>query len=347
MTADSHIFPVVLAGGVGARFWPASTPARPKQLLSLGTSRPLIVEAVDRASGLAGPDRVRVLCGIHLVDPFRGALPELDDDHFMVEPAARGTGTVLAWTATELVREDPEAVMVSLHADHVISPPDAFRATVMRAAAAATDRHTLVCIGVPPDRPETGYGYIRRGPEVADGVFAVERFVEKPDLSTASEYVDSGEYLWNSGIFVWRAADLLAAIHLHTPELSDHLERLQAGDVAGFFQAVTPVSVDVGVLERAANVDVVQATFDWDDVGTWNALARTVSGDSAGNVSVGLTRCVDASGNIVWAEEGRVTLYGVDDLVVVRSGDETLITTRAAAPDLKRLMTHLEAEDET
>lgn len=346
MTADSHIYPVVLAGGIGSRFWPASTPQRPKQLLPLGTARPLIVETVERAAALGGHERVRLLTGEHLVAPFRSALPDLAEESFLIEPAAMGTAPVLAWAAFVLLRQDPDAIMVSLHADHVISPTESFIDTVRAAARAAQTRNTLVCIGVEPDRPETGYGYILRGPEVADGVYSVERFVEKPDLPTAVEYVADGDYLWNSGIFVWRAADLLAAIRLHTPELSEHLERLDEGDVEGFFRMVTPVTIDVGVLERAANVDVVPASFSWDDVGTWNALARTGSPDGAGNVCEGDARFVDASGNIVWSESGRITVFGIDDLVIVRTGDETLVTTREAAPDLKRLLGRLDGEEE-
>ena len=341
--AISNRFAVILAGGVGSRFWPASTPERPKQLLPLGSDRPLIADTVDRATRIASLDRLLIVTGSGLVDPFRSAVPALEDRNFLIEPAPRGTGPALAWAAVEIRSRDPEAVMVSLHADHVISPEAGFQKTVDAAVSAAANGR-LYCIGVRPDRPETGYGYVRLGTSSASGVHAVRQFVEKPDAATARAYCDSGEYLWNSGIFVWRPADLLEAIRAVTPELSGALERLEAGDVRGFFETVHPISIDHGVMERAAAVGVVEAEFAWDDVGSWNALARTRTADEHGNAVVGDAYLLDATDNIVWSEDDGITLFGVDGLVVVRSGGKTLITSRGAAPDLKRLVGRL-AED--
>lgn len=335
-------FAVVLAGGIGSRFWPASTPERPKQLLSLGTDRPLITDTVERAIGIGGLDRLLIVTGSGLVDPFRAAVPELRDRNFLIEPGPRGTGPALAWAAVEVARRDPEAVMVSLHADHVISPDSAFQETVEKAATAAADDGRLYCIGVRPDRPETGYGYVQVGEPSAPDVYAVRQFVEKPDPETARAFCESGDYLWNSGIFVWRPADLLAAIRAVTPEFSAGLQALEAGDVEGFFETAEPITIDHGVMERADAVGVVEASFEWDDVGSWNALARTRARDDAGNAVVGDAVLLDARDNIVWAEDGDVALYGVEGLVVVRSGGKTLVTTREAAPDLKRLVGHIE-----
>lgn len=338
---------VVLAGGIGSRFWPASRPARPKQLLALAGERPLIVDTVRRAERLVGADNVRLLAGAELVEPFRSVLPEYPADRFWVEPVARSTGPVLAWAATRIAGEHPEAVMISLHADHLIRPYDAFEAVVQRAVHAARTRHALVCLGIRPDRPETGYGYVELGAETAEGVHAVERFVEKPDLDTAGRYVASGRHLWNSGIFIWRAVDFLGAVRRHSPEIAPALAALEAdgAGVEAFFDRVEPVSVDVGVLERADHVEVAVADFDWDDVGTWSALARTRDADAAGNVTAGAAAMIDARNNVVWSEDGRVVLFGVDDLVVVRSGEETLVTRRDLAPDLKRALSELEGPD--
>ena len=334
-------FAVILAGGIGSRFWPASTPERPKQLLPLGSEQPLIADTVDRAIRIAGLDRSLIVTGNSLVGPFKSTVPELSDDNFLIEPAPKGTGPALAWAAAEILRRDPDAVMVSLHADHVISPDAAFQETVERAAIAAAADGRLYCIGVRPDRPETGYGYVRIGESGAPGVHSVRQFVEKPDLDTAQAYCDSDEYLWNSGIFVWRPADLLAAIREFTPELSAGLDRLEAGDVDDFFREAEPISIDHGVMERADSVGVVEASFDWDDVGAWNALGRTRSTDEHGNAVVGRAVLVDSHDNIVWAEDDEVTLFGVDGLVVVRSGGKTLVTSREAAPDLKRLVSRI------
>ncbi len=184
------------------------------------------------------------------------------------------------------------------------------------------------------------------GEEVGDRVCAVTRFVEKPDSETAESYLASGRHLWNTGIFVWRAADFLLAIERWCDEISPVLPALEADDVEAFFAGVRPVSVDVGVLERADNVETAVATFEWDDVGTWEAVARTRDSDSSGNVSSGQVRVIDGSDNIVWSESGRVVLFGVDNLVVVRSGDETLVMRRDLAPQLKRAQDFLEEAGE-
>jgi mannose-1-phosphate guanylyltransferase len=345
-SASTPTFAVVLAGGIGSRFWPASTPDRPKQLLPLAGDAPLIVETVRRAELLVGPENVRLLTGQHLVEPFSRALPDYPAERFWVEPQARNTGPVLTWAASRIEQESPGAVMVSLHADHLIHPFEAFAESIERAKSAALDHNSLVCLGIPPARAETGYGYIEMGEEVGDRVCAVTRFVEKPDSETAEAYLASGRHLWNTGIFVWRAADFLMAIKRWCDEISPVLPALEADDVEAFFAGVRPVSVDVGVLERADNVETVVATFEWDDVGTWEAVARTRDSDSSGNVSSGQVRVIDGSDNIVWSESGRVVLFGVDNLVVVRSGDETLVMRRDLAPQLKRAQEFLEEAGE-
>lgn len=341
MTDLSEAHAVVLAGGIGSRFWPASTPSRPKQLLPLGGANPLILDTVDRAVALVGLSRVHLVASDALARTFRAALPQLESIHVLRETEARGTGPALALAAHHLASLHPDAAMISLHADHIIRPLEGFRRTVRRALAAARADHRLYCIGVRPTRPETGYGYVRLGPERTAGVFEVERFVEKPDEETASGYIGSGRYLWNTGIFVWRVRDFLSALRRFTPEVARALPALDEGDVAGFFGGVQPISVDVGVMERADAVGVVEAEFEWDDVGVWNALARTRPADEAGNVLIGLARAFESADNVVWAEDAEVTLFGVSGLVVVRSGAHTLVTTRRRAPDLKSLVERL------
>lgn len=333
-------YAVVLAGGEGSRFWPASRPDRPKQLLPLGSARPLIQDALDRAQALVGPDRVRVIAGEPLIESLCEAAPGLEVGHFLVEPAARSTGPALAWAAFEIEKSSPGALMISLHADHVIHPMSELVETIERAASAAK-RGSLVCIGIEPDRPETGYGYVEVGSSTGDRTWRARRFVEKPDLKTAERYLAAGGFLWNSGIFVWRAADLLTAMRELAPEIAAALPLLESEGPEAFFGAVEPVSVDVAVMERSPSVEVVLATFAWDDVGSWNALARTREADGHGNVLVGSAEAVDSARNVVWAEGGRVILFDVDDLVVVRSGDTTMVASRSSAPDLKKLVGRL------
>jgi mannose-1-phosphate guanylyltransferase len=345
MNTTADCYAVVLAGGEGSRFWPASRPERPKQLLALGSSRPLIHDTVERAESLVGPERVRVIASEPLIASLCESAPGLTRSRFLVEPAARSTGPALAWAAYEIEKLSPGAIMISLHADHVIHPLSELAETIDRAVSAA-NRGSLVCLGVEPDRPETGYGYIEVGDGTGDRTWRARRFVEKPDLETAEEYLAAGGFLWNSGIFVWRAADLLDAVRDVAPEISRSLPLLESDGPEAFFSAVEPISIDVAVMERAGAVEVALASFAWDDVGSWNAIARTRPMDSHGNVLVGSAAAIDATNNVVWAEEGEVVLFDVNDLVVVRSGDVTMVTRRSSAPDLKKLVTRLRSGDE-
>lgn len=341
---------------MGSRFWPVSTPSRPKQLLPLASDEPLVADTLRRARALAPADRIRILAGEHLLEPFRSVLPDLPDDTYMVEPRARGTAPVLTWAAWTLHEQDPEAVLVSLHSDHVVEPEDAFRALIRDAARVAADEELLLTVAVEPDRPETGYGYIRPGdalpaPTDAHGAsvpgveaFRVDAFVEKPDRETAAEYLERG-YLWNSGIFVWKAAVFLDEVRRRAPEIGELLPRLEAGDPEGFFAEAPKISVDEAVLERSDRVGTVKATFRWDDVGSWGALARTRRPDEHGNVAVGPVHAVDSRDVIAWSEDGTpVVLFGVEDLVVVRTGDVTLVADRSRAPRLKELLAELPEE---
>ncbi len=334
----------MLAGGIGSRFWPMSTPDRPKQLLPLASERALIVDTLDRARTLAPLERVRILTGNHLAAPFREAISDLGDRQFLIEPAARGTGPVLAWAAFEALREDPEAVLVSLHADHRIEPIESFADLLLAAAALASRERLLLTIGVPPTRPETGYGYLQPGDTVAEhqghAARRVEAFHEKPGVETARDYIEAG-YLWNSGIFVWRADVLLEEVRAHAPEISGALQRLEAGDVEGYFDAVEPVPVDVAVLERSSRVATLPCTFEWDDVGSWASLTRTREADPAGNVTLGDATVVEGRRNVVVGDAGPVVVWGADDLVVVRTRGVTFVTPRERAPDLKSLLSRL------
>ena len=345
MSPFADCFAVVLAGGEGSRFWPASRPDRPKQLLPLGSSHPLIRDALERAEALVGPDRVRVVASERLVTSLSEAAPGLTRNRFLIEPKARSTGPALAWAAHEIDKISPGAIMISLHADHVIQPLSELRASVDRAIAAA-NRGSLVCLGIRPDRPETGYGYVEIGDATGDRTWQARRFVEKPDRLTAEGYLAAGGFLWNSGIFVWRAGDLLAALRELSPEISASLPLLESGGPEAFFEAVEAVSIDVAVMERSGAVEVALATFTWDNVGSWSALARTRQADERGNVLVGNATAVDAERNVVWAEDGSVVLFDVEDLVVVRTADVTMVTRRSAAPDLKKLVGRLRAGDD-
>jgi mannose-1-phosphate guanylyltransferase len=328
---------VILAGGVGSRFWPLSTPERPKQLLALAGSEPLLAEAVRRLTPLVPPERTLVITNRTLAPAVSSLLSDVPEENVIAEPRSAGTAPALAWAAAEIQRRaDAGAVMLSVHADWAVGDPEGFRSTLACAAEVAERQKGLVTVGIVPTRPDPGFGYIQPGEQV-DGARRAARFVEKPDRTTAERMVRDG-YLWNSGIFVWRVGDFLAEVAAHSPEVASALPKAEAGDIEAFFGAVTPISVDHGVLERSARVFVLPGDFEWDDVGTWAALRRVRRLDADGNAAAGDTHLVHASGNVVHTEGQTVVLYGVNDLVVVSRDGLTLVTSVDRAADLKTLL---------
>jgi mannose-1-phosphate guanylyltransferase len=330
---------VVLAGGVGSRFWPLSTPQRPKQLLPLVTDRPLLVDALQRLAPLVPADRTLVLTSRALSQAI-GDLTGLSPKNVLTEPRPAGTAAALAWAASEIMeRSGRDAVMICVHADWAIGDDAAFRAALDRAATAAATHASLVTIGVVPTRPDPGFGYICPGREIASDLREVERFVEKPDRARAVAMVRDG-YLWNSGIFVWRVGDFLDEVAHLTPEVAPALAAAVGStrDATAFFSRVQSVSVDVGVLERSRRVLVMPGRFGWDDVGTWAALRRVRPTDVQGNTVHGSVHTVDAERNVVHAEGQTVVLYGVSDLVIVARDGLTLVTTIDRSADLKKLV---------
>ncbi len=346
MSDNAHFerWVVLLAGGIGSRFWPASTPRRPKQFLPLAGSRPLIVETVERARALADASRVLIVAGAHLRPLLEQYLPDFAGEGLLLEPQAKGTAPALAWAASEIIAraERPDrTVMLSLHSDHVIRPLDRFVATLEGAIEVAGRSDRLLTVGVPPTRPETGYGYIEVGDPLTPGAFEVRRFVEKPDRETAAGYLAQGGFLWNSGMFVWRPQVLLAELAAHTPELADELERLREADVPGFFARVPALTIDYGLMERSPNIAVVKGGFDWDDIGAWAALLRVRDRDTQGNLLVGDAHASECGETLIWAEDGPVVAFGVHDLVIVRASGITFVAPRERAVDLKQMLAGL------
>jgi mannose-1-phosphate guanylyltransferase len=328
---------VILAGGVGSRFWPLSTPERPKQLLPLVSAKPLLEDSVDRLHALVPPERILILTNGSLRDAVRKLLPRIPAENVIAEPRAGGTAAALAWGAQEITRRaGPEAVMISVHADWSVGRPKEFVKALGAAADAARAHRALVTVGIVPDRPDPGFGYIEPGDEVSPGVRKVSRFTEKPDRARAAQMIEKGA-LWNSGIFVWRVGDFLDDVRQLTPEVAPALHA-HASDIESFFRDVTPISVDHGVLERSSRVMVMSGDFAWDDVGTWGSLRRVRSRDDSGNAVSGHAYAVDATDNVVHSEGPKVVLYGVNDLVVVAKDGLVVVTTVDKSSDLKTLI---------
>lgn len=335
---------VVLAGGTGSRFWPLSTPERPKQLLPLVTDKPLLIDTIDRLRPIVDAGHTLVLTNAGLTKPIAALLGDFPRENIVAEPRPAGTAAALTWAARAIERRDTRsATMLCVHADWAIADEERFRQTLLQAEEVAVTTHSLVTVGIVPTRPDPGFGYIQPSAAGSDDPSAVKRFVEKPDRARAAAMCEEG-YLWNSGIFVWRAGDFLDEVEEHTPELAAALRHAGKNDAGQFFGSVVmPVSVDVGVLERSGRVMVVPGNFGWDDIGTWAALSRVRSRDEFGNVTTGDAHLLDCADNVVHSDSGQVVMYGVNDLVVVTSGGLTLVTTTDRAADLKRLVESLSA----
>jgi mannose-1-phosphate guanylyltransferase len=327
---------VILAGGSGTRFWPLSTPEHPKQLLPLAGSTSTAEEAVERLSGLIPRDRILVVTGSGLAPRLQDKL-KLPAANVLVEPRAASTAPALIWASAEALRRDPEAEVLSLHADWAVGDAAAFRRTADIALTTAREYGRLVTVGVVPSRPETGYGYIVPGPPLGNGARMVARFSEKPDAATALDLMAAGA-LWNSGLFAWTAERLLEEAAAHTPEVAPHLAALRSGDIDRFFREVTPVSIDVGLLERSPSVAVVSGAFAWDDIGTWQALTRVRPKDPNGNVLVGRAFAHNSEDCIVWTERDTVVLSGVQDLIVVQANGRILVMPTEHAASIKTLL---------
>jgi mannose-1-phosphate guanylyltransferase len=283
-----------------------------------------------------------VLTNASLVGAVRELAPDLPAKNVIAEPRPAGTAAALAWAADTIARTvGPEGVMICVHADWAIGDETGFREALERGVRAAEKHHALITVGVVPTRVDPGFGHIQAGELVRgeDILRRVARFVEKPDRPRAEAMRNEG-YLWNSGIFVWRAGDFLAELRKHTPEVAPALE-MAAGDASRFFSEVKPIAVDVGVLERSDRVMVLPGDFQWDDVGTWAALGRVRALDAAGNALSGSVHLRDAERNVVHATSGTVVLDGVSDLVVVTRDGITLVTTLARSADLKTLIESL------
>lgn len=364
LETELSLWAVVFAGGIGSRFWPLSTPERPKQLLALVGDRPLIAETVNRLAPTIPPERVLVLTSADIADALRAAIPEVPDRNFLVEPRPMGTAAALAWGAQEIAtRVGRKATFVAMHADLAVGYPDELRRVLKRAALLATTEGALVAIGAQPTRPETGFGYLLP-PAPADplpdtnadatgdaGAAAareaprrVARFVEKPGAILAEELIAQGA-LWNTGIFVWQAGTVLDALAERTPELQPGLAALAAGKMDRFSGLIQAVSIERGLLERSDDVIALPGEFGWDDVGTWASLRRVRELDDTGNGVWGPAHLVDASSCVVHADGGTtVVLYGLSGMLVVARPGLTFVTSIERAAELNPLLNALPDE---
>jgi len=340
---------VIMAGGSGTRLWPLSRKERPKQLLRLFDGASLLRRSFERLRAVLPAEQIYVIAGGGHIPALRDELPEMPAENFLAEPCARDTANAVGLAAHLLAARDPEGTMGVFTADHIIEPVDRFAETVKRGFEAAESYgDALVTFGIKPRMPHTGYGYIHRGDRLADGVYEVAAFVEKPDLPTAERYVASGAYYWNSGMFVWRLPTIIGQIRKHQPVIDEGLRKVAvvfdrpdaAEMVRETFAALPKISVDFAIMEKADRVITVEMTCRWLDVGSWTSLAEILPADADGNTRAARNvQVLDGRGNIV-VDEGDhlIALIGVEDLIVVHADDATVICHRSQAQRIKEMV---------
>lgn len=356
--SNAHFYVVIMAGGGGTRLWPLSRRAHPKQMLNLFGERTLFQLSVERLLPLLPPERIFVVTAEDQVAPLSEQLPQLPRENFIVEPEGRGTAPCIGLAAMHLERLDPEAVMVVLTADHYIRDEATFRSVLGAARDVAAEGY-LVTLGIEPAFPSTGYGYIKRGERLgsveAFAYDAVTRFTEKPDEATAEAFLESGEYAWNSGMFIWQVARILEEIDALMPALGDTLQRLQEALAGGEYEEVVAhlwpqvekETIDYGVMEKADRVAVIPVEMGWSDVGSWDAVMELREADEAGNVSVGEHIAVDTQESMVFSTaKGRlIATVGVEGIIIVDTPDALLVTTPEHAEQVREVVKRLREQE--
>jgi mannose-1-phosphate guanylyltransferase len=352
---------IVMAGGTGTRFWPASRNDTPKQLLQLVGAQTMLRQTIDRLGHLAPKDRQLVVTNKRLVKNIREQLPDLPAEAIIGEPCKRDTAPCIGLAALLVSRGDPEATMVVMPADHVIRPAEVFQGAIRQAVELVeASPGRIVTFGIRPSYPAEIFGYIHRGERLKSGpetawlpaaAYQVLKFKEKPDAATAKKYLASGEYYWNSGIFVWRAATILDALRKHQPEMIGHLEKIvrvwDTRDREAVFErefaAIKPISIDYAVMEHVTDVGVIEAPFEWDDLGGWQSLARLVEQDENANAVLGKHLGLNTSGTIVRTNDDHlIVTLGLKDVIVVHTPNATLVADKHCEEQIREVVKRLE-----
>ncbi len=354
------IHAIIMAGGAGTRFWPASRQDHPKQLLAITGAETMIQATVRRMAGLCPVENVRIVTNTRLTDKIRQQLPDIPAECVLGEPCKRDTAPCVGLAAALVAAADEDGTMVVMPSDHVISDTEAFQSAIKHATQLVDENpNRILTFGIKPSYPATVFGYIERGDTIpTDGpeTFNVERFREKPDLQTAEQFLEQGSFYWNSGIFVWKAKTILNALRKFEPQMAAHIDTI--GLAIGSpsfdevlnreFHAIQGVSIDFAVMEKYQPVCVVQAPFDWDDVGNWTALERLVGQDQDANTLIGNQLTVDTKNCIVRNDndDGHlVATVGMEDCIVIRTADATLVVHKSREADVKKIVAALESRE--
>jgi mannose-1-phosphate guanylyltransferase len=352
----ANVFAVIMAGGVGARFWPRSREKTPKQLLEIVGQGTMIQNTLKRLEGVVDNKRVFIVTNRVQKALVIKQLPTVPPQNILVEPVSRNTAPCIGLAALFINRIDPHGVMIVLPADHAIEDVEEFQRVLRLAIEVAEDSRRPVTIGIQPTWPETGYGYIQfvdeedgKNKYFSRGVYKAKTFAEKPNLETAERFLASGDFLWNSGMFLWRVDVILDEIRRHLPELHEGLMKLDGvlgtdkflSTLELVFGVIRGISIDYGIMEKAEDVLVIKGTFGWSDVGSWDEVYRIAEKDEKGNCTSGQVILKDTSDSLVFSNDRLVAAVGVDDLIIVTTEDAVLICRKGKSQEVKEIVDHL------
>ena len=350
---QKHKYAVIMAGGVGSRFWPVSTKKKPKQFIDiLGTGKSLLRQTYERFRKIIPAENIFIVTNELYVDLVRQHIPEMDLSQIVAEPFAKNTAPCIAYANQRILKLDPEAVCIVAPSDHLILQEDAFITICNDGMEFASSHDALLCIGIKPHRPDTGYGYIQHKEEmVEENIHQVKTFTEKPTLELAQTFMDSGDFLWNAGIFIWNIQSIQAAFEAYLPEINQLFTNAaysigtekEEETIANTYQLCTNISIDYGVLEKASNAFVYPGDFGWSDLGTWSSLYDVYDKDDQNNAVNGrLVNAVDAEGNMICVPDDKmVVVNGVNNLIIVESDKVLLITDRSREQEVKQIVTDM------
>jgi len=359
-TVESRRFVVIMAGGRGERFWPQSRKKTPKHLLPIVGEESMLVQTIARLKGFIPLENIFIITNREQRESVLEQCPNVPADQIIAEPVGRDTAAAVGLAKIMVKRKSPQATFAMLPSDHVIHDAKGFCSVLKTAFEVAESEDVLATIGILPNIPETGYGYIQKGAVLRNvaghAIYKVVKFVEKPNLETAQKYLASGEYYWNAGMFIWTVSAIEKAFRKHAPELDAGLAEIEQALASGqdtdavleqFFPHLKKISIDYAIIEKADNIVTLESVFDWDDVGAWTAVANHYPHDAADNVMIGAGLCCDSQRNLILNTKGHVTtLLGVEDLIVVQTHDATLICHKSRAQDVKKLMNEVAQKPE-
>ncbi len=346
-----------MAGGSGTRFWPRSKTAKPKQYLNIFGEDSLLQSTIKRFATFTETDNIYIVSGKTQAEVLERQTPMLPKQNLIYEPVGKNTLPCIGLAAMYAEKENPDGIMVVSPSDHLIENDELFRDTVLAAVKIANERNGIVTIGITPSYPATGYGYVKTAENITGSEkisqFKVERFVEKPNEKTASEYIKQGGFYWNSGLFVFKISVFLDAVKQFAPDLYGDLRKIQSElgnpsfeqTLDTVYRAVESISVDYGIMEHAKNIYLVEGNFVWNDLGSWESVYLTGKKDENGNVGSGETILMDTKNSYVHSDKGLIAVIGLDDVVVVQDGDTILVCKRERAEDVKNVVDQLKAEN--